>query len=365
MAAFAVGLVALAALAGLLFVALNPRTLKGRHVEAGIAPQRNVATSSEAPRAATKPTERLFGPKSFWNTPVGDEPIDPNSASLVQALAAEVQREIQSRVGPWIATSTSSTTLYRVARDQRHVRVKLDTEGTPGERALQKAFRSVPIPSHGRPSAGVDHHMTIWQPSTDRLWEFWQVRHAADGWHARWGGAIRNVSDNPGYYTASAWPGARRNWGATASSLPVVGGVMTIPEIERGAIDHALAMNVPASRAGTFAWPAQRTAGTGSESALPEGARLRLDPALDIGSLNLPPLTKMIALAAQRYGLVVRDQTHKGISLFAQDPHGAGGHPYTRLFAKQSPLDYLSKFPWDRLQVLRMHLCTQAPCRAG
>jgi hypothetical protein len=364
LAAFAVGLVALVAVAGLLFVALKPRTLSGRHVDSVVAPRASSAASAAAPRR-TGSAPRLFSAKSFWNAPVTNEQIDPSSASLVQALNAEVQNEIQARVGPWIATNISSTTLYRVGRDQRHVRVRLDAGGTPGEVELQKAFRAVPIPNDAKPSAGVDRHMTIWQPSTDRLWEFWQARRVRDGWHASWGGAIKNVSESPGYYTASAWPGARRNWGATASSLPVIGGVMTVAELNRGRIDHALAINLPAPRTGTFAWPAQRTDGTGGPTTLPEGARLRLDPALDVESLNLPPLTKMIALAAQRYGMVVRDQTHKGISLFAQDPQGANGRPYTRLFAKESPLDYLSKFPWDRLQVLRMHLCTHAPCRAG
>jgi hypothetical protein len=361
--ALVVGTVAIAAVAALAFLALKPRTLAGRHIDSAVLPRASEAASTAAPRA-TAPAPRLFSAKSFWNAPVNDEQIDRNSAALVQALSAEVQKEIQSRIGPWIATNVSSTTFYRVAHDQRAVRVKLDAGGTPGEVALQKAFRAVPIPKDAKPSAGVDRHMTIWQPSTDRLWEFWQARRAPDGWHASWGGAIRNVSESPGYYTASAWPGARRNWGATASSLPVIGGVMTATELSQGRIDHALAINLPAPRAGMFAWPAQRTDGTGDPTTLPEGARLRLDPALDIESLNLPPVTKMIALAAQRYGMVVRDQTHKGISLFAQDPHGADGRAYTRLFARQSPLDYLSKFPWDRLQVLRMHLCTHAPCRA-
>jgi len=355
---------AVAAVGALAILALKPRTLTGRRFDAAALPKAAKPASIPA-RGRTAPVPQLFGPKSFWNTSVNDEPVDPSSSALVQALAAEVQKEAQGGIGPWIATSTSSTTVYRVTRDQRRVEVKLDPTGTPGAAALQKAFRAVPIPGDARPSAGVDRHMTIWQPATDRLWEFWQARRLPDGWHARWGGAIRNVSQSPGYYTASAWPGAQRTWGATASSLPVAGGVMTIAELQRGRIDHALAINLPAPRAGTFAWPAQRTDGTGGPSTLPEGARLRLDPTLDITSLDLPPLTKMIALAAQRYGFVVRDQTHKGISLFAQDPHGANGHPYNQLFARRSPLDYLSKFPWDRLQVLRMHLCTQAPCRAG
>ena len=329
---------------------------------AATAPKRSQAASL----SKAKPEEALFAPTSFWNARLpATAPVDANSTALVAALAAEAQREMQARIGPWIATTNSSTPLYRVGPSQAHVRVQLDVEGTPGEASLQQAFAAVPIPHYARPAAGQDRHMTVWQPSTDRLWEFWGTRRAADGWHARWGGAIRHVSRSPGYYTASAWPGSRRNWGATATSLPVIGGTMTVDELERGSIRHALAVALPAPRRGVFAWPAQRTDGTGDAGALPEGARLRLDPAVDVPSLGLPRVAELIALAAQRYGLVVRDQTHKGISLFAEDPRGPGANPYDRLFAGQTPLELLAKFPWDRLQVLRMHLCTKAPCRGG
>ena len=89
---------------------------------------------------------------------------------------------------------------------------------------------------------------------------------------------------------------------------------------------------------------------------------MRLDPTLDVGSLRLPRLTRMIALAAQRYGLVVRDQTHNGISLFAENPVQFGGDPYHRYFRGRTPPEMLANFPWDRLQVLQMHVCTAAPC---
>jgi hypothetical protein len=363
MAAGGCGLAALVAVAVLLVLGLERSgPAKEIVVPAGAAatPHRSVALSTE------RADEQLFAPTSFWNERLAaTTPSDPSSAALVQALVAEVQREIQARIGPWIASTNSSTPLYRVSRDQPRVRVRLDAGGAPGEAALRRAFAAVPVPRDAKPAPGQDRHMTVWQPSTDRLWEFWQARRASGGWHARWGGAIRNVSKSPGYYTASAWPGSRRTWGATATSLPVIGGTITIDEIRRGSIRHALAVALPAPRAGSFAWPAQRTDGTGDAAALPEGARLRLDPQLDVAGLHLPRLVAMIAQAAQRYGIVVRDQTHKGISLFAEDPRGQQASPYARLFAEQSPLELLARFPWDRLQVLRMHLCTRAPCRAG
>jgi hypothetical protein len=142
---------------------------------------------------------------------------------------------------------------------------------------------------------------------------------------------------------------------------------MRIAELSRGRIDHALAMNVPVARAGEFSWPAQRTDGIGGAAAIPEGARLRLDPSLDLGELKLPPLTRAIARAAQRFGIVVRDQTGAGnaIAFFGEDPRPREPDPYRRgggLFGSSTPLDLLAGFPWDRLQLLRMNLCTEAPC---
>ena len=71
----------------------------------------------------------------------------------------------------------------------------------------------------------------------------------------------------------------------------------------------------------------------------------------------------MIALAAQRYGLVVRDQTHHGISLFGEVPAQAAGQRVRSVLQGQDARrSCWPSFPWDRLQVLPMHLCTVAPC---
>ena len=69
--------------------------------------------------------------------------------------------------------------------------------------SLQGASNQVPIPADARPAAGTDSQITIYQPSTDRLWEYWHFRREPDGWHARWGGAIDDVSNSPGYYSPS------------------------------------------------------------------------------------------------------------------------------------------------------------------
>ncbi len=307
------------------------------------------------------PAPRLFAPSSVWNAPLApDAPLDPKSRALVTRLVAEVAREQQLGWGPWISSSSSSTPIYTVGPHQPKVKVRLDNPTLSWRAPLQAAFDAVPIPTDARAALGPDAHLTIWQPSTNKLWEFWKARKLADGWHASWGGAIARVSQSPGYYTTSSWPGATPSWGATATSLPVAAGTIRIDELLRGCIDHALAVDLPYPRAGVFSWPAQRTDGTGGPTEIPEGARLRLDPNLDLSRLEMPPLVRMMAVAAQKYGMVVRDQTHHAIGFFIEDPRPSKRTSLfsgpTGFYGGRYPTQLLASFPWRSLQVLRMDL---------
>ncbi len=313
---------------------------------------------------ATSTNRQLFAATSVWNASLASSAtLDPGSAAMVSGLAAEAAKEYQEGIGPWIITSGG--TVYQVGPDQPNVPVQLDNPAAWWRVSLQAAFSAVPIPPNAQPSQGSDAQMTIWQPSTNELWEFFEMRREPDGWHAAWGGAIQDVSQSPGFYTTSSWPGALSSWGATATSLPAAAGLITLQEIQQGHIDHALAMALPYPRAGVWSWPAQRSDGTGTDpNAIPEGAHLRLDPNLNLASLNLPPLTLMIAQAAQKYGIIVRDQTHHAIGFYAEDPAPTGTDPYftngvpspTGPFGGQWPNVFLHSFPWNSLRVLQMSL---------
>jgi hypothetical protein len=321
-------------------------------------PERPSGTGAAAPPATPggSATQRLFAPNSVWNAPLAnDAAIDPSSSAMIGWLDKQVTQEFAKGPAPNIEATTDSTPIYQVPRDQPTVRVTLENTASWG-RTLAAALRSVPIPSGAMAATGSDAHLTIWQPSTDRLWELWEAHRTSSGWEAAWGGAIEHVSSSPGYYTPASWPGARTYWGSTATSLPVAAGTMLISELESGSIHHALAIALPAARANEYAWPAQRTDGTDTDpDSIPEGAHLRLDPNLDIASLHLPPVLQAIALAAQRYGLIVRDKSGQAVAFYAQAPTG-GTDPYTRLFAGDPPYDMLKHFPWSDLEVLRMQL---------
>jgi hypothetical protein len=311
-----------------------------------------------ASQEATQMPRRFFSDTSVWNEPLArDAPEDPASAAAVAALSSEVALELRANRGPWISTRSWSVPIYTVPASQPTVTVRIVDNWV--EPSLQSAWSSVPLPADALPARGTDRHLVVWQPGTDRMWEFWRIFHLQSGWQAAWGGAIQNASTSSGVFGPDAWPGAEPWWGATASSLPLVGGLITLADLRRGRIEHALSIALPKIRAGVFASPAGRDDGTSPDpTSLPEGARLRLDPRLNLDSLDLPPLTRMIAEAAQRYGIFVRD-TGGDISFYAQDPTGTATEPYSGrhgYFEGKYPDQLLSSFPWADLEVMKMEL---------
>jgi len=298
---------------------------------------------------------QFFGPQSVWNAPLAaDAPLDPGSGAVISALTAEVRREFQNGTPPNINSSSYSAPIYTVARGQRTVTVQLDQP--PGSAPeLARRFEAVPIPDGARPAQGTDQQMVIWQPSNDALWEFWRMHRVGDAWHAVWGGVLDGVSRGPGYFAPPAG-----GWGATATGLPLAGGLITAAELSRGDIPHALAMAVPGPRAGLYASPAQRTDGTSyASSAVPEGARLRLDPSLDLGALKLSAPILAMATAAQHYGILIRDQA-ANVAFYAEDPAPLGHDPYPQILGA-SAQDLLRTFPWAHLQLVRMDLHGRGP----
>jgi hypothetical protein len=295
-----------------------------------------IATTAMVPTASAA-IRRPFERASVWNTPVPkDARVASNSAALVRNLVGQV-----ATYGPWINTWAYSSSIYTVPSDETRVRVKLDTTMPK----LQAAFASVPLPANALPASGTDGHLVVWQPATDRYWEFWKLHRATDGWHARWGGAMSHASASQGYFAAP--------FGATGTGLPLFAGLIRVAELRARRIDHALALAIPKAKAHSFVWPAQRSDGVSTlPDAIPEGTRLRIDPHLDLSTLGLPPAGLAIAKAAQRYGIVVRDQAG-AVTFYGEDPTRLGSpNPYLQIFGGKYASNVLASFPWGRLQVL-------------
>ena len=186
-------------------------------------------------------------------------------------------------------------------------------------------------------------------------------------WHASWGGRMFNVSQDPGYYRNIANPlggwTEQSDWGVTASGLPVVGGLITLADLASGQINHAIALMVPQAAKGTFVFPAQRTDGVdAAPNAIPEGAWFRLPPTLNLSTIPMPPITREIAVAAQKYGFIVNDQTAATVGFRAEDPEPlmrlGQPNPYVTYFTNSAggayvpPNQLLASFPWQDLEMI-------------
>src|SRR3954470_12262791 len=237
--------------------------------------------------AAAPARAGLFSPWSWRNDPLpAGATLDPLSDLYVTTL------RLTALQGVFVSTTANTSTVYTVGPAQPEVRVRLVAPaGQTVDERLQGAFDHVPLPLGARAAGGVgdtDQPLTVYQPTRDRLWEFWQFRTGADGVpEASYGGFMENVSENPAHFTGpNDWPaGMGRMYGATATSIPLLAGLQRIDEIKRGEIDHAVAGAVPAP-ASTFRWPAQRCDGVDPlPTAIPEGMRFRLPADVNIGSL--------------------------------------------------------------------------------
>ena len=124
----------------------------------------------------TSPGVRFFSPTSIWNTALAPSAaLDPNSAGITGTLEAYINTSLANRTGPWINTTSYSTPIYTVPANQPTVPVIMDNNNP-----LAPAMSAVPLPADALPAAGTDEEMTVYQPSTDTLWEMWGMRQKLD-----------------------------------------------------------------------------------------------------------------------------------------------------------------------------------------
>ncbi len=297
------------------------------------------------------PARPAFAPDSFWYRPIpANAPLNPNSAAYV----AEFERQYHAyynNVG--VNLGSYSTPVYAVDAGVKAVPVAQWNCQNYLDPDLPRQWAAVPMPPYARPAYGTDAEMTIYQPASDSMWEFWQARQSDGHWQACWGGKMSGVSKNKGI-----WP---QRYGVAATGLPFAPGQVTVQELKNGAIHHVMGIAlVDAEKATIFSWPANRSDGYNPQNApnrIPEGLRFRLDPAVNVDALNIPPVAKIVAKAAQTYGFVVWDKAGS-VSLRFENPlaYTLAGQPdpYPAILKGTPPYALLNGIPWNRLQFLPM-----------
>lgn len=336
------------------------------------------ALSTPAGNSLTMKPGREFAADSYVHRRLPDNAeIDPHSAGYVRDLL----RQIKTFYGVVnVNTHEFTPPVYLVSANQPTMRVKAWDRNDPkwAFPPLQEQWRNVPLPETFLASPGTDQEAVVYQPSTGRYWEFWQMQktgakvlnsagQSVDEWGARWGGRIDDLAHSPGYFPPTP---EGFKYGTTATGLCLLAGLVTIEEQQRGVINHALHIAVVEALNSRWSPPAQRSDGqitlAQNPEAIPEGATFRFPASLSLDALDMDPYARMIARAVQKYGLVVRDRSG-GVTLYAenpanryaQDPYTKAGGILNRAGGVYGPSCWpnsngrLRGFPWDKLQVLK------------
>ena len=182
--------------------------------------------------------------------------------------------------------------------------------------------RAIPIPddmARLNPSAG---YIAIVDKTRGLEWDLNQANKNDDG---IWMTGFGVVTSLRGSGVSEPWNEVEQaNEAASAlpSGFPLSAGLIRLDEIRTGRIPHALMLASPGIRSDVFVRPAstarlQYSGFAPSETGLPLGARLQLDPDFNIESSGLSPTGKIIARALQTYGAYVGDQAGANV-LFAE-----------------------------------------------
>lgn len=323
---------------------LGPRTLRAldRYSTAAtpdpsvtIETERRTVTPAEPspPERAAVTGEALF-PNSPWAARIGPDPaIDPHSEAIVGRITRSVVLDTYEYAHSvyWVDASTG----------RHHV-----TCAPPwGGSCPIASHMPVAVPSSVDPPPGTDASIIIIDPARRTADEFWQwdeaCRCASYGW--------RLSLDGDGI----AWDG-----GGSGAGVGFLAGLVLESEIAGGYIPHALSFSSDSTcPPSDYRYPARKSDGKSSgHGCIPEGARIQLDPDLDLDRLGLSPGERTIARALQEFGAFNIDAGGAGVALyFEKSPEATSGDRVGRAYEDagiDSDYHRIDGLPWDRLRVL-------------
>lgn len=291
-----------------------------------------LGVTSCASGAGPGPFERPFAASSPWRQQIpSDAQVDADSAAMIAAL--QQQPALNANLveyGIPIYRADEGTPTHTVSCTRKDYGI-CPFAGWP-----------VPIPDGAQPNTGSDGVLVSVRESDGTVFEFWRAARDGDAWTTEFA-AVNSLH-------GSGWGGA-----ATGSGASRLAGVIRVAEIADGEITHALALQSN-NACPTFRPPALKSDGRSErEDCIPEGARLQLDPQLDLDSMDLSPGELAVGRAMQRYGGFLMDVADTPMSVsFERDRDAAPEELGTTYSEAGFRWDYdaMENIPWDRLRVL-------------
>lgn len=297
---------------------------------------------------ATARARDFDGGKAFFVTPVaGDATTDPRSSDWVSGL-------LNANRYPYVngPTGVFAPPVYDVTAStpKRLVRCRFCGEYTGEGETKYEDEVTIPIPDGAIPDPSADGHIAFVDRARGLEWDLINARRNDDGsWNA--GGAGQFALAGDGHQNVALGGGS-----ATGSHLPLSQAVST-DEVQAAIADgsylipHALQFGAPNIDGRCWVYPALGSDG-GVTGGLPEGARIQLDPLLDVSAL--PPGARVLARTLQVYGAYLRDLS--GAFVVYLRPQRGDAPEWSSLGIDG---DALQAIPTERFRVLTVNYATR------
>jgi hypothetical protein len=235
----------------------------------------------------------VFPASDPWNTDISKQPVDPNSAKLLQSIG--MGKSLHPDFGSNWRGKPFGIPYVVVAAQQGRVPVRFEyaDESDPGPYPIPPD-----APVEGGRDADGDRHVLVIDRDALKLFELWRAFPTGDGGWKAGSGAVFDLRKSP------ARP---KGWtSADAAGLPVFAGLVRYDEVvEQGNIPHALRFTVARTRR-AYVPPATHWASKNTDPALPPmGMRVRLRA--DYDTSRFPKHAQVILSALKRYGMIVAD----------------------------------------------------------
>jgi hypothetical protein len=268
------------------------------------------ATSSLTAPDASIEMQVPYSKTSIWNTPIGPSPkYDVHSVEMVATLKLSNEGRIVAAGEGFnhpVYYSDETTPRWDIPCMINECTIATSDQDIKRTNKVM----GVPIPLNAKPGADSDGRMIIIDTVTHTEYDISKAQRTATGWSAGTV-SVYNI----------LWDGTPVGHSSRGSGIPAMAGLLRPWEIRQGRIEHALAFGYTET-AKRCVFPASKSDGGSKQPfAIPEGARLQLDPSLtevDFDHMGLNPSAKIIARALQEYGMILVD-TSGSFKMYLED----------------------------------------------
>lgn len=211
---------------------------------------------------------------------------------------------------------------------------------------------TMPIPAGTKIPNGSDGHVSVADPGRGQVFSIWQANSGFTPWHASWGAQVPLYGD--GRETSGASTGSR----LSRFSCVIRAAEMTAAAAASyAAIPHALFFSTDIASA-AVRYPAQvgdGANGAGVATPMPEGARVQLDPSINVDGISgITTWERIIAKTLQQYGAYCGDNGGARMAFIFEHLGTTAGDntEYTNVYASLSDYYDMTHIPWGSIRTL-------------